>query len=144
MGCSAGATVTSRSVRGWCMDFYTVLDQVIDLLRHRKRVTYRALQRQFSLDEAFLSDLKAELIEAQHLAADEDGNVLVWTGDTQAVAASGTPRTEPQSMPQPAQTVPGAPTSLARPVPEAERRQLTVMFCDLVESTALATQLDPE
>ena len=27
---------------------------------------------------------------------------------------------------------------------EAERRQLTVMFCDLVESTKLASQLDPE
>src|SRR5690348_17254243 len=26
----------------------------------------------------------------------------------------------------------------------AERRQLTVMFCDLVGSTALATKLDPE
>jgi class 3 adenylate cyclase len=34
-----------------------------------------------------------------------------------------------------------------RPVPvtvEAERRQLTVMFCDLVDSTALAGRLDPE
>ena len=29
-------------------------------------------------------------------------------------------------------------------VPEAERRQLTVLFCDLVESTTLAGQLDPE
>ena len=28
--------------------------------------------------------------------------------------------------------------------PEAERRQLTVMFCDLVDSTSLAQQLDPE
>jgi len=27
---------------------------------------------------------------------------------------------------------------------DAERRQLTVMFCDLVESTALASALDPE
>src|SRR6516165_11103816 len=27
---------------------------------------------------------------------------------------------------------------------EAERRQLTVMFCDLVGSTALSAQLDPE
>ena len=26
----------------------------------------------------------------------------------------------------------------------AERRQLTVMFCDLVGSTALSTKLDPE
>jgi class 3 adenylate cyclase len=32
----------------------------------------------------------------------------------------------------------------APPPPEAERRQLTVLFCDLVDSTALATQLDPE
>src|SRR5262249_8080600 len=30
------------------------------------------------------------------------------------------------------------------PVPDAERRQLTVMFCDLVGSTALSGQLDPE
>src|SRR5712692_4354440 len=28
--------------------------------------------------------------------------------------------------------------------PEAERRQLTVMFCDVVGSTALSEQLDPE
>ena len=27
---------------------------------------------------------------------------------------------------------------------EAERRQLTVLFCDLVDSTGLASQLDPE
>ena len=28
--------------------------------------------------------------------------------------------------------------------PDAERRQLTVLFCDLVDSTRLASQLDPE
>ena len=39
---------------------------------------------------------------------------------------------------------PGAPSPRARHTPEAERRQLTVLFCDLVESTALAGQLDPE
>src|SRR4029077_3976548 len=32
----------------------------------------------------------------------------------------------------------------AIPVSSAERRQLTVMFCDLVGSTALASRLDPE
>ena len=31
-----------------------------------------------------------------------------------------------------------------RRAPEAERRQLTVLFCDLVGSTALAARLDPE
>jgi class 3 adenylate cyclase/DNA polymerase III delta prime subunit len=34
--------------------------------------------------------------------------------------------------------------SPAPPTPSAERRQLTVMFCDLVGSTALASKLDPE
>src|SRR5262245_5136771 len=33
---------------------------------------------------------------------------------------------------------------LSTTAPEAERRQLTVMFCDLVGSTALSAQLDPE
>src|SRR4029450_5388455 len=40
----------------------------------------------------------------------------------------------------------GTRSTTARPhtVREAERRQLTVMFCDLVDSTALSAQLDPE
>ena len=37
-----------------------------------------------------------------------------------------------------------APPPTALPAPEAERRQLTVLFCDLVDSTSLARQLDPE
>ncbi len=52
------------------MDFYAILDQVIALLRQRQRVTYRALQRQFDCDDAYLEDLKAELIDAQRLAVD--------------------------------------------------------------------------
>src|ERR1700756_439953 len=36
-----------------------------------------------------------------------------------------------------------APTAMAARA-DAERRQLTVMFCDLVGSTALASRLDPE
>src|SRR5499427_4661178 len=37
-----------------------------------------------------------------------------------------------------------APASEPKPRDEAERRQLTVMFCDLVGSTALSARLDPE
>ncbi|MCH7667527.1 MAG: AAA family ATPase, partial [Acidobacteria bacterium] len=40
-------------------------------------------------------------------------------------------------------TVPSAQEPEARPA-DAERRQLTVMFCDLVGSTALSERLDPE
>ena len=50
------------------------------------------------------------------------------------------------SLPQSSSSA--APQMAARPdlsaVSSAERRQLTVMFCDLVGSTALAARLDPE
>jgi class 3 adenylate cyclase len=112
------------------MDFYTLLDHVIDLLSQRQRVTYRALQRQFDLDEETLNDLKDELLYAQQVARDEDGRVLVWTGPPKAIPA-----------PDPAASQPAPPVPQT---PEAERRQLTVLFCDLVDSTTLARQLDPE
>jgi hypothetical protein len=63
------------------MDFYAILDQVIALLRQRQRVTYRALKVQFQLHDEALEALKEELIEAQHLATDEAGRILVWIGD---------------------------------------------------------------
>jgi hypothetical protein len=68
--CRSGSGITSAWAGGHAMDFYTLLDQVIDLLRQRQRVTYRALQRQFGCDDAYLEDLKAELIDAQRLAVD--------------------------------------------------------------------------
>jgi class 3 adenylate cyclase len=119
------------------MDFYAILNQVVDLLRQRQRVTYRALQRQFKLDDAFLEDLKAELIEAEHLAADEEGRILVWLSAPEPSAASYVPQAASLPVPQ---------ASVIHPqsVTEAERRQLTVLFCDLVGSTALSSQLDPE
>ncbi len=43
-------------------DFYTMLDQVLALLRNRRRVTYHALKLQFSLDDAHLAVLKEELL----------------------------------------------------------------------------------
>ena len=63
------------------MDFYAVLDAVLELLQRHKRVTYRALKRQFGLDDAYLEDLKAEIIEARQLAVDQDGTMLVWSED---------------------------------------------------------------
>src|SRR6478736_5960681 len=43
----------------------------------------------------------------------------------------------------PATTATAAPHDAPTP-DDAERRQLTVMFCDLVGSTALSSRLDPE
>src|SRR5499426_169758 len=72
---------------GLVMTFEELLDQAITLLQRRGRLTYRALKRQFNIDDDYLEDLKAELIQGQRLAVDEEGAVLVWTGDTASAAA---------------------------------------------------------
>jgi class 3 adenylate cyclase/predicted ATPase len=238
------------------MTFEEILDQAIAMLQRRGRLTYGALKRQFQLDDAYLDDVKHELIGGQRLAVDEDGRVLVWTGapaapepdaprradaesrfqallsavmwwlqrerrvtyrtlkyllgldetllqeireeltfrrlvideDSKGLVWTGeahpgipTPGEVP-SQPAPANTMvvrsPTVPLTLlftetlgpspgptissdsmapdappdepsivsapARMAPDAERRQVTVMFCDLVASTELSQQLDPE
>jgi predicted ATPase/class 3 adenylate cyclase len=125
------------------MDLFAVIDQVIELLRSRGRVSYRALRVQLHLDDETIEALKDELIHAQHVAMDEDGRVLVWTGGD-----GGTPAPAPSpSGPSGRQAdLPAdvTPRPAGARIPEAERRQLTVLFCDVVDSTVLASQLDPE
>jgi class 3 adenylate cyclase len=126
------------------VDFFEVLDRVVDLLRSRGRVTYGALKLQFQLDDAQVEILKDELIYAQHLAVDEDGRVLVWRGEEHSTPPSPSPHANQADIIQDDRlTQPSSPTA-PPPAPDAERRQLTVMFCDLVGSTALSEQLDPE
>ncbi len=59
-----------------------------------------------------------------------------------AAALGRTTATEPGKPEQ--RVEPVAPAGTAAPTAAAERRQLTIMFCDLVGSTALSAQLDPE
>src|SRR5436305_14367580 len=73
------------------MDFYAMLDQVVDLLRSRQRATYRTLKRQFNLDDAALEDLKEELLFTYPQIVDEDGRGLVWTGDTGSASITPAP-----------------------------------------------------
>ena len=47
------------------------------------------LKRQFHLDDEALEDLRLELIKGQRLAADEDGDVLVWIGDAAVARRPG-------------------------------------------------------
>ncbi|MEW6296361.1 MAG: adenylate/guanylate cyclase domain-containing protein, partial [Thermodesulfobacteriota bacterium] len=119
------------------MKFSEVVKLAVALLRESGRVTHRALKREFALDDEALADLIEELIEGQRVAIDEGGKVLVWTGTPRE------PHVDSGEQPKTAESPSLRSLSSASP-PEAERRQLTVMFCDLVDSTALSTQLDPE
>ena len=116
------------------MTFDEMLAQIVKLLQREGRVTYRALKRRFDLDDDYLEDLKGEIIKAKRLAVDEDGEVLVWVGNSSPESRVQSLEPEGQGRASIVQTLDTA----------AERRQLTVMFCDLVGSTALSTQLDPE
>jgi class 3 adenylate cyclase len=128
------------------MTFEEILDQAIAMLQRRGRLTYSTLKRQFQLDDAALDDLKNELIEGQRLAVDERGNVLVWTGEAAVTPTSPLPSAQSASQPVTQEVLLSQTTSppAASSPPDAERRQLTVLFCDLVESTTLASHLDPE
>ena len=80
------------------MTFEEVLDQAIDMLRRRGRLTYRTLRRQFDLDDTALEDLKEEIEK-----------IL-----------------------------------MSRAALEGERKQVTVVFADIKDSTELIKDLDPE
>jgi class 3 adenylate cyclase/predicted ATPase len=159
--------------------FQSLLPAVIVQLQGQRRVTYRTLKYVFGIDATLLAEIREELT-FRRLVIDEDGKGLVWTGEipssgqpevavtSQQDTAASTVAISPASPAlQPHVTATDArtnrlPTSseaspievspderrtvpeLVRSAPEAERRQLTVMFCDLVGSTDLSGKLDPE
>ena len=131
------------------MRFFGIVTLTIALLQRDGLITYRALNGGFELDDASLEDLRRERI-FRRLARDEAGEGLVWIGGGPVLVGTTTdvvmgllPALEPLS---PLATNDGSTDILApaRHPPEAERRHLTVLFCDLVDSTHLSRQLDPE
>jgi class 3 adenylate cyclase/predicted ATPase len=127
------------------MTFEELLDQAVAMLQRQGRVAYRALKRQFDLDDAAFDDLKEALLYAHPEVLDDEGRGLIWPREIAAPAAPASP----SALPAPRSVLPeDPPRSAMRPgelsPSDAERRQLTVMFCDLVDSTSLAGHLDPE
>lgn len=99
------------------MKFDAIVTEIRERLASEGRISYRILKRRYELDDDDIDDVKAELIDAKRVAKDEDGKVLVWVGE------SATPVAVPAN---------------------ADRRLLTVMFCDVVDSTSLSEKFDAE
>jgi class 3 adenylate cyclase len=117
------------------MTFEEVLARVLEILQRGARVTYRTLKRQFNLDDAAFEDLKEALLYEHPQVVDDPGQGLRWKGDRSSTL---------QPIAQDAHPTSAKPSPIDSRAPEAERRQLTVLFCDLVDSTRLSSHLDPE
>jgi class 3 adenylate cyclase len=95
---------------------------------------YAELFRENDIDGEILCGMTAEDLKELGISSFGHRRRLL-----NAIATLGTePPTEAQSAASPSSALTSAPTI------DAERRQLTVMFCDLVGSTALSTRHDPE
>ena len=135
--------------------FDAVSKETVWLLLTEKQVSYQRLRVQFDLDDTHLDALRHELIQVKRWAADKDGAVLMWAGmerdaipdvrvvpplvplaDGEETGVSPEPAAEPCPL--------FTPSPPDHPASHAEKRPLTVMFCDLADSTALSTKLDPE
>ncbi len=142
--------------------FDEILTQVLALLQREGRVAYRVWKRRFALDDEYIEDLKADLIDAKRLAVDEDGKVLVWTGGTAPSPAPQTPDSElrtpnfsrrPTLDPRPVSYTPKhlvdrilaeQAAMEARGATDGERKTITALFADIKGSMALIEDLDPE
>jgi class 3 adenylate cyclase/tetratricopeptide (TPR) repeat protein len=124
--------------------FNEVLSQTIAMLHQHGRVAYRALKRQFALDDDYLADLKEAILFAHPQVRDEEGRGLVWTGDA-GPAVTAAPVETARQAPL-AYTPPYLAEKIltSRSALEGERKQVTVLFADLKGSTELIRDLDPE
>ena len=125
------------------MSFLDDVGRAKTLLAEHGRVSVRALKRELGVDDEILEELVEELVDIQQVI-ERRGDVLVWLGgDGIAARSSAASEDAPRADPLPRQ----AGESEARPSPSGdggERRQLTVMFADLVGATTLAESIDPE
>jgi class 3 adenylate cyclase/tetratricopeptide (TPR) repeat protein len=127
------------------VDFDQILDQAIEMLQRRGRISYRALKRQFDLDDDYLKDLKDEILYTQSNVVEDGERGLVWAGTPET--SSHVPSAPDLSAPSPLAYTPQHLTDkilTARSALEGERKLVTVLFADIKDSTELIRDLDPE
>src|SRR5262249_40614458 len=110
------------------------------------RVSYRALKRQFAIQDDYLEDLKEAILFAHPEVRDEEGRGLVWTGDTGTGASAPSAPVEHPGQAPLTYTPPYLAEKIltSRTALEGERKQVTVLFADLKGSMELLADRDPE
>jgi hypothetical protein len=132
------------------MKFSQIVDEATALLQHKGRMSYRALKREFELDDETLDDLKNELLFSHTEIEEIDARGLLWNGGTARPAA---PQPDSPASRSPANYTPPhlaerilaeQAAMEARGATDGERKTITALFADLKGSTALIEGLDPE
>ena len=85
-------------------------------------------------------------LHLRQLTIDEGGNVLVWTGKAQSHRTSAVSEPSQKGTREVEEVIPHELVTVPEPMRsarDAEHRQLTVMFCDLVGSTGPLRQTRP-
>jgi class 3 adenylate cyclase len=124
------------------MSFLENVGRARAYLEEHGRVSLRALQREFALDETALAQLVDELVDTLQVAVRE-GRALVWASARARSAPE--PATEIQREPRDYTAKHLAEKILrSRSALEGERKLVTVLFADLKGSMELAERMDPE
>ncbi len=111
---------------------------VADWLRALGLERYEATFRENDVDAELLPNLTAD--DLKEIGITSFGHRRQLVEAIAALRLKGTPAGDPVRFSADPSTSPSG----SRPETTGERRQLTVMFCDLVGSTALSEKLDPE
>jgi class 3 adenylate cyclase/tetratricopeptide (TPR) repeat protein len=122
------------------MSFLETVRSVVTYLKDHGRVSLRALKLEYGLDDQSLELLIEELVDVIQVATLED-KFLTWNNRQGPEPSSNVDTAKPKSG--------TALEAISEPDrhfddTDGERRQLTVLYCDLVDSVKLASELDPE
>src|SRR4051794_10636116 len=118
------------------MDAPAMSMDIADWLRGLGLEQYAQLFRDNDIDGEILFGMTAEDLKELGISSFGHRRRLL-----NAITALGV---EPPTRDMAQSATSATPAPISPPTIEAERRQLTVMFCDLVGSTALSTRHDPE
>ncbi len=109
------------------MNFARVLKEVLWCLVTEGSMSYRRIKLSFGLDDDGLEELRRELIGIKRLAADVDGERLVWAPEGRVARPEATALPQPLPALRHAEkpTAPAAPSVLSAPVapPRLPRRR---------------------
>ncbi|MEO8604768.1 MAG: adenylate/guanylate cyclase domain-containing protein, partial [bacterium] len=104
------------------MSFIAKLQRARQILAQQGRLSRRALERELEIAGDELDELIEELVDVQQVARRE-GRILIWAGAAPPSADSASPRPAGQAQ---------------------ARKVVTIIFADLVGSTALHERVDAE